>query len=551
MSETDADGSFAFERLPADRYVIGASKPPYLGAVAGARRPGRPGTSIALADGQTIIDIAVALPLGAAISGTIVDEAGRPGAGVAVGLQQWRLENGERVLGAGPAGIVATDERGRYRIFGLLPGDYAVVALRLNGAPGVRELTAAEVDSALRNARAAPTPRADPAVRYAPEFFPGTTRASEAGLITLGAGEDRQGVDFRLELVRMARVEGLLTVADNQLLPGARVTIATAPGRALQTTMSAAVMPDGRFTLSNVLPGSYSLMAAGGGAQAGYFATATLDVEGTDQSGVQLTLRPPMALAGQLVFDGTSAPALAGRRIPLRVLTPGVSATTGPQVSETKADGSFVIARIAPGRYVLGGPLFFGANADSMIWSLESVIVDGRDFTDLPIEVTSEAPPKNVVVTYSDHVQQLSGRLQQPTGAAATDYTVVLFPVDKSVLASRVAKNPDRAAGHGWPLHVCRGRSACRAARTLSARCGDGHQPRRAVRPVVSVGARADGRGAHHSGGRKHNAGHQDQVTARPASRTNDGDYIVNWYALGPVNDQLRSDSDPWLLWVR
>jgi hypothetical protein len=140
-----------------------------------------------------------------------------------------------------------------------------------------------------------------------------------------------------------------------------------------------------------------------------------------------------MALAGQLVFDGTSvAPALAGRRIPLRVLTPGVSATTGPQVSETKADGSFVIARLAPGRYVLGGPLFFGASADSMIWSPESVIVDGRDVTDLPIEVTSEAPPKNVVVTYSDRVQQLSGRLQQPTGAAATDYTVVLFPEDKS-----------------------------------------------------------------------------------------------------------------------
>jgi hypothetical protein len=477
VSETDADGSFAFERLPADRYVIGASKPPYLGAVAGARRPGRPGTSIALADGQTITDITVALPLGAAISGTIVDEAGRPGTGVAVGLQQWHLENGERVLGAGPASIVATDERGRYRIFGLLPGDYAVVALRLNGAPAVRELTDAEVDTALRNARAAPTPRADPAVRYAPEFFPGTTRASEAGLITLGAGEDRQGVDFRLELVRMARVEGLVTVADSQLLPGARVTIATAPGRALQTTMSAGVMPDGRFTLSNVLPGSYSLMAAGGGAQAGYAATATLDVEGTDQGGIQLTLRPPMALAGQLVFDGTLvAPALAGRRIPLRVLTPGVSNTTGPQVSETKADGSFVIARLAPGRYVLGGPLFFGANADSMIWSLESVIVDGRDFTDLPIEVTSEAPPKNVVVTYSDHVQQLSGRLQQPTGAAATDYTVVLFPEDKAywlpgsrrILTVRPGTDGRFTFAGAGPLAVPPGRYLLAAVRDIS-----------------------------------------------------------------------------------
>lgn len=29
------------------------------------------------------------------------------------------------------------------------------------------------------------------------------------------------------------------------------------------------------------------------------------------------------------------------------------------------------------------------------------------------------------------------------------------------------------------------------------------------------------------------------------------GDYTVNWYALGPVNEQLRSESDSWLLWVR
>lgn len=29
------------------------------------------------------------------------------------------------------------------------------------------------------------------------------------------------------------------------------------------------------------------------------------------------------------------------------------------------------------------------------------------------------------------------------------------------------------------------------------------------------------------------------------------GAYTVNWYALGPVNEQLASSDDPWLLWVR
>jgi hypothetical protein len=33
--------------------------------------------------------------------------------------------------------------------------------------------------------------------------------------------------------------------------------------------------------------------------------------------------------------------------------------------------------------------------------------------------------------------------------------------------------------------------------------------------------------------------------------KTNAGDLTVNWYALAPVNEQLHSDIDPWLLWVR
>jgi len=29
------------------------------------------------------------------------------------------------------------------------------------------------------------------------------------------------------------------------------------------------------------------------------------------------------------------------------------------------------------------------------------------------------------------------------------------------------------------------------------------------------------------------------------------GEFTVNWYGLGPVNEQLHSTDDPWLLWVR
>jgi len=29
------------------------------------------------------------------------------------------------------------------------------------------------------------------------------------------------------------------------------------------------------------------------------------------------------------------------------------------------------------------------------------------------------------------------------------------------------------------------------------------------------------------------------------------GELTLNWYVLGPVNEQLHSTNDPWLLWVR
>lgn len=33
--------------------------------------------------------------------------------------------------------------------------------------------------------------------------------------------------------------------------------------------------------------------------------------------------------------------------------------------------------------------------------------------------------------------------------------------------------------------------------------------------------------------------------------KTNDGTLTTEWYPLGPVNEQLRSDTDPWLLWTK
>ena len=120
VTSTDDAGAFAFTNLPADRYTVGASKLPYLGAVAGARRPARPGTAIALDDGQKRSDVAIRLHPADRLPERSYTEDGRPAARISVGLHQRNIEGPAQVL-TPDGGPVQTDDRGQFRFFGLAP----------------------------------------------------------------------------------------------------------------------------------------------------------------------------------------------------------------------------------------------------------------------------------------------------------------------------------------------------------------------------------------------------------------------------------------------
>jgi len=432
VSSTDGDGKFTFSALPPDRYTVGVSKLPYIGTIAGSKRPGRPGTPIVLAAGQKVGNVSVRMPMGGVITGAITDEKGTPAASATVTLQQWRMQAGERTLTS--AGFVVTDERGRYRFHGLMPGEYLVAAMQTSFGPTApRTLTTAEVDAALRGENS-PAPVTPPVpVRYAPVFFPGTTRVNDATPILLTVAEERQNVDFRLETVTMSRVEGTVAVNDGQPLAQARVFIQSV-GSPLGTASTITVGGDGRFSFTNA-PGRYSVTVTGTGPQQGQFASAMVDVAGADVFGLQLLMRPTMTVNGQLAFEGrATAPSPAGRRIPFRQFgsASAPSGFGGPALSITSPAGTFTLTGLVPGRYQIGGPLGFGPTADTMTWALKSVLVDTVDVTDRLLEVSGDTSPKNIVVTYTDQFQELSGRLQSQSGAPATDYTILVFPEDKA-----------------------------------------------------------------------------------------------------------------------
>jgi hypothetical protein len=439
VTSTNRDGQFSFTALPADRYTVGASKLPYLGGVAGARRPARPGSPVVVADGAAVRDLTIRLPLGAAISGTVYDEKGTPVPTTAVSVQQRRTQNGERLLVNVPGGNVVADDRGHYRVHGLVPGEYVVSVVAMHRtAPWVRVLTDSEVDEALAGrplatVEMASAPGSLAQSPLAPVFYPGTTRIADAGGVLLAAGEERQNIDVRLESALPSRIEGVVSTADGSPLPQVSVIMTTAAGSS-PMSLGATVRPaaDGRFSIQPQPPGTYILTARAAGARP-LVAVATVEAGGVDVTGVQLVLQPPMTVPGRLVTTSTTRPpSLAGHRFQLAPLSVALRGPGGPQMAPSTATGQFQITNLMPGRFVFTGTPFFGASGDSVVWGVETVSIDGADITDRAFDIAAETPPKEVVVTLTDRWQEIAGRVTNSEGDGVSDYTMLAFPVDEA-----------------------------------------------------------------------------------------------------------------------
>src|SRR5438552_778858 len=131
---TDENGIFDFTELPAGRYTLTVSKSGFVSLSYGQRRPLQAGTPLQLADGQQLKGIEFQLPRGSVIGGRVLDEDGEAMPGVMVRVMRYQYLQGDRRLT--PAGAGQTDDKGQYRVWGLMPGDYYVNATARGGPMG-------------------------------------------------------------------------------------------------------------------------------------------------------------------------------------------------------------------------------------------------------------------------------------------------------------------------------------------------------------------------------------------------------------------------------
>ncbi|HTK28361.1 MAG TPA: carboxypeptidase-like regulatory domain-containing protein [Vicinamibacterales bacterium] len=423
---TDDNGVFDFTELPAGRYTVNVSKSGFVALSYGQRRPLQAGTPLQLGDGQQLKGVDFQLPRGSVIAGRVFDEDGEPMPGVNVSVQRYQYMQGDRRLVQ--AGGGQTDDKGQFRVWGLMPGDYYVsaTARAFNLGPGPGGFMGRGMFGG-RGGFGGPVNDGEP-VAYAPTYFPGVESVDQAKPVTLGLSQEVSDVAFGLLLVRTSRLTGHVSNSDGTPASSGNVLLlpetSTARGQ-IGTRYGGRLQWDGRFTISNVPPGRYVLQARGGDGAVAAFAALPLTVTGGDVPEMTVILQPGATISGTVVFPPTSQ---APDYSQVRLAAPSLEQTIGgPVQSKVNSDGTFTIEGVQ------AGPHLIRPQNQVRGWVLKSVMAGARDVTDTPFDVRSGQNLANVVVTFTDKVTQVTGTLTNAQGAPVTEYTVLAFPTDSSL----------------------------------------------------------------------------------------------------------------------
>jgi len=221
--------------------------------------------------------------------------------------------------------------------------------------------------------------------------------------------------------------------------------------QALNSTTFWSSKEDGTFSMTSLPPMSYTVLAETPATadSPGMWATADVTIADAEPVSIALTLQPAMTVTGRLVFEGTTLKPPADVTRIRAGLFRAEGAASNSMNSTTDANGNFTVTNVTAGRYRVNITAPAASAAGAPAWNVKSVVVDGRDATDLLIDIAPGAAP-TIVATLWDQVSELSGTLLSASGQPATDYFVVALPADRqywTTLSRRIASARPDATG--------------------------------------------------------------------------------------------------------
>jgi len=302
-----------------------------------------------------------------------------------------------------PAGVSdLTDDLGQFRVYGLQPGDYSVVASGHHAiAPGVF--------SATTNTAAVPI------------YYPGTGNPDEAQEVSLGPGEEA-AVHFTYLPMLPVRISGVAVMSDGRPAAGMNVRLRTSPAIAPSLPGGGTVSADGTFLITDVTPGRYWIDVVPATRSQGTERGSTEVVVGPDDvTGVGVVTGPGIRMTGTVTFESTFEQR-GTFQVSARALERAAEITAGSIVSEpVEEDGRFELA---------GLPARVRLQPVSSQWMFKSIIVDGRELGDEPLDLTGVSTVTDVQLTATDRLTVLEGAVTDDRERTLQDHLVVLLRTD-------------------------------------------------------------------------------------------------------------------------
>lgn len=346
---TDEEGRFTLKSVPAGNYSVLPHTPALV--VGSDTSLSQPGKTVTLGDGEEVEGIDFSLVKGGVITGRVTDAEGRPLIEQRVNLMRVD-ERGQRVPTPyfNPF-MFSTDDRGVYRIYGMLPGRYKV---SVGDAP----------DSGM--------------VRigfgggsYPRTFHPDVAEESRATAVEVSAGSEATGIDIKLGRPSKTYIAtGRIIDADTGK-PLANLQYGHGPVNRDQRMSGGfgwtgnRTNNNGEFRIEGLSPGRYAAFAVATEQVDFYSEPAAFEINDSDVIALEIKTRRGSSISGAVVIEGSDDPDVLARvsKLELRASVQ-TEELTAPSMAPIRVnpDGSFLISGLRPGkaRISFGG---FGSEA--------------------------------------------------------------------------------------------------------------------------------------------------------------------------------------------